>query len=492
MASCLPSCAASIRLSTVSSHAVSKGLLVVRTSSTSKGVATTIVGSNLASLSSSTISSRSSEIAEPNVSRKVHTWSSVRPASIYSGRFSASSHSFFRQYQHQPTNTTTKRSFSSSDGKKDFYDVLGVSRSASKAEIKKAYYKLAKQYHPDSNKNDDKAADKFKQVTEAYEVLSDDDQRQLYDQFGHAGVDPNFQGHQGNPFEGFNFQDGSFHFSSSNAGGVEIDPEELFDMFFGSGGGRSSRRRGPRRGADLQMHVKLTFQEAVFGSSQDLNLKYQVINRKTGQVELKDKQVTVETPPGVDTGMNLRLQGQGAEGDPGAPPGNLLVQVIVEDDPYFHRDGYDVHTEMPISVTQAILGGTADVKTLTGEVEIKIPKGSQPDTKLVLRGKGIPQLHGPKGSKGNQIVHLKIQIPKDITPRQEELLREFDDETRAHGKDFSGRLAQAAESAFEKLFGKHKNNKKKEKNTREEAKAGKGDKTKDDVDEEAEKKEAAQ
>lgn len=295
-------------------------------------------------------------------------------------------------------------------------------------------------------------------MTEAYEVLSDDKQRQLYDQYGHAGVDPSFQqGGGGNPFEGFNFhQDGGFHFhqqGGGGAGGPELDPEDLFDMFFGSGG-RSRRPRGPRRGADLQMHVQLTFQEAVFGASKDLHLRYQTVNRQTGQVEVKEREVTVDTPPGIDTGMNLRLQGQGAEGDPGASAGNLLVQVIVEPDEYFQRDGYDIHTEVPISVTQAILGGHVDVKTLTGEVEMKIPKGCQPDTKLMMRGKGIQELHGVR--KGNQIVHLRIQIPKEISERQEELLREFDDETSKHGLGISGRIAHAAESAFEKLFGKKK------------------------------------
>ena len=303
------------------------------------------------------------------------------------------------------------------------------------------------------SQGDEKAAEQFKKVTEAYEVLSDDKQRQLYDQYGHAGVDPNFQGGGGNPFDGFNFNDGSFHFQGGRGGGPELDPEDLFDMFFGSGG-RSRRPRGPRRGADLQMHVRLSFQEAVFGASKDLHLRYQTMNQQTGAVEVKEREVTVDTPPGIDTGMNLRLQGQGAEGEPGAPSGNLLVQVVVDPDDYFHRDGYDVHTEVPISVTQAILGGHVDVKTLSGEVEVKIPKGCQPETKLMLRGKGIQELHGTR--KGNQVVHLKIQIPKEISERQEELLREFDEETSRHGLGISGRLAHAAESAFEKLFGTKK------------------------------------
>lgn len=307
---------------------------------------------------------------------------------------------------------------------------------------------------------DDKTAAKFREVTEAYEVLSDDKQREMYNQFGHAGVDPNFQaaGGGGNPFGGaggFNFQDGSFHFSSSSGGNPEIDPEELFDMFFGGGGGgRQRRARGPRRGADLQMHVRLSFKEAVFGAKKDLNLRYQHVNRQTGEVSVKEREVQVDVPAGVDNGMNLRLQGQGAEGDPGAQHGNLLVQLIVDQDDFFERDGYDVHCEVPISITQAVLGGMVDVKTLDNTVEMKIPKGCQPDTKLMLRGKGIKQLHG--STKGNQIVHLKIAIPKEITARQEELLREFDDETAKCGNGIFGNLSAAAGSAFEKLFGTKK------------------------------------
>jgi molecular chaperone DnaJ len=277
----------------------------------------------------------------------------------------------------------------------------------------------------------------------------------MYNQLGHAGVDPNFQGE--NPFQGFegfqgfNFGDGSFHFSSS---AQEIDPEDLFDAFFGGSNRRRRKPRGPRRGSDLQMHIRLSFTEAVFGASKDLHLRYQVQDEK-GNTNVKERDVVVETPPGIENGMNLRLAGQGAEGDPGAPRGNLLVQVVVEDDDYFVRDGADVHTEVPISFTQAILGGTVEVKTLNGTVEMKVPKGSQVDTKLMLRGKGIQRLHG--GGKGNHIVHLKIEIPKEVTHRQEQLLREYDEEAQNHGTGISGRLAKAAGSAFETLFGgKHK------------------------------------
>ena len=385
------------------------------------------------------------------------------------------------------TNTAHRRAFSSSS-KRDFYDVLGVGRGSDKGEIKKAYFKLAKKYHPDTNKDDKTAETKFKEATEAYEVLSDDKQRQLYDSYGHAGVDPNagFGGGPGggNPFEGFggfsgfSGGDGSFHYSSS---GQEIDPEELFEAFFG--GGARRRNRGPRKGSDLQMHVRLTFEEAVKGAKKDLHLRYQIHNKKKNTMEVKERDVEVDFPAGIDNGMNLRLTGQGAEGDPGAPRGNLIVQVLVDDDNYFHRDGVDVHTECPISMTQAVLGGTVDVRTLTGTVEMKVPKGTQVDSKLMLRGKGIPHLHS-EGRKGNHIVHLQIEIPKKVSKRQEELLREFDEEMKHSGGGIYGRLAKAAGSAFETIFG-HGDDKKTDKKTDKEKsnEQDKGDDSDDDVEE---------
>lgn len=380
-----------------------------------------------------------------------------------------------------------KRMLSSS--KADFYKTLNVNKGDDKGTIKKAYFKLAKMYHPDTNKGDDKAAEKFKEVTEAYEVLSDNKSRELYDTYGHAGVDPNSgfgQQGGGNPFGGgpggFDFGDGPFHFHSSGGpGGGQIDPEELFDAFFGGG----KRQRGPRRGSDLQMHINISFKDAVFGKKEDLSLRYQVRDNATGRTELKERNVECDIPAGIDTGMNLRLSGQGAEGDPGAPSGDLLVTVIVEEDSHFHRDGSDVHVEIPISVTQAILGGTVDVKTLTGEAEMTVPKGCQPDSKLVMRGKGIPHLNGRgRGQqKGNQIVHLKIEIPQKITKKQEELLRAFDKEAEESGRGISGRLAQAAGSAFETFFGSSEKKEDKDSNSKE--------KEVND-DEEDEKKEQAQ
>ena len=346
-------------------------------------------------------------------------------------------------YPNSSLSNSSKRSFSS---KADFYQTLGVPKTADKGTIKKAYFKLAKKYHPDTNKGDDTASEKFKEVTEAYETVSDDKQRELYDAYGHAGVDPNSGfgggGGGGNPFGG----GGGFDFR----GGQQMDPDDIFEAFFG--GGR--RNRGPRRGADLQMHISLNFKDAVFGSKQDLDVRYQIRDPASGRSEVKERSVECTIPAGIDSGMNLRLSGQGAEGDPGAPSGDLLVTIIVEEDDYFIRDGVDVHVEVPISVTQAILGGTVDVTTLTGEAEMKIPKGCQADAKLMMRGKGIPYLRGRKDQKGNQIVHLKIQIPKKINARQEELLREFDVENEKSGHGIFGRLTESAGSAFESFFGK--------------------------------------
>ncbi len=236
------------------------------------------------------------------------------------------------------------------------------------------------------------------------------------------------------------------------------------------------------------MHLNISFKDSVFGTKQDLDVRYQILDRQTGRTEVKKRTVECDVPAGIDTGMNLRLAGQGAEGDPGAPRGDLMVTVIVEEDDFFHRDGADVHVEVPISVTQAILGGTVDVKTLTGEAEMTIPKGCQPDSKLVMRGKGIPYLQGrsSRNRKGNQIVHLKIEIPKTITPKQEELLREFDKEAEESGRGISGRLAKAAGSAFESFFGSKCDSDK----SKEEKKVD--DETSDSKDGEDEKKQQAQ
>ena len=189
---------------------------------------------------------------------------------------------------------------------------------------------------------------------------------------------------------------------------------------------------------------------------------------------------------GIDTGMNLRLAGKGAEGDPGADNGNLFVQVLVEDDSDFRRDGQDVHTEVPISFVQAVLGGTVDVQTLTGTVEMKIPKGCEINTKLLLRNKGIPLVNS-HNRKGNHIVHWQMQIPKKINSKQEQWLRQFDEESSICGLGLSGKIAKAAGSAFESIFGSSKSSKKDNKNKNKD-----NNKTNEKNNDEDEKKQQAQ
>jgi len=268
-------------------------------------------------------------------------------------------------------------------------------------------------------------------------------------------VDPNNAGGPaggmgGNPFG----QDHPF----GGDGGIEIDIEELFgrggqgisfdDLF----GGR--RPRGPRPGRDLQMHLRLSFMDAVNGSSQDLNLRYQ-IRTKEGQVQTKSRTMTVQSPCGIEDGLTMRIQGKGAEGDPGAPNGDLMVTVHIDSDPYFERRGADVYTECKIDIVQAVLGDKVDIRTLSGEVEMKIPAGAQPDSKLVMRGKGIQRLNGR--GKGNHIVQIKVEVPKSISQRQEELLMEFKEEGKIHLEGVGNKFKRAAKNGWSgfSFFGNH-------------------------------------
>lgn len=315
---------------------------------------------------------------------------------------------------------------------KDFYEVLGVSRSASKAEIKKNYRNLAKKYHPDLNKDDKNAEAKFKEVSEAYEVLNDDTKKQRYDSYGHAGVDPNFQENPfaggGNPFGGFGGGGNPFGGQGVefNFGGQQGDLFEFLNQAMGGG----MHRPGP--GKDVEAAVRLTFQQAVMGCTRDISYQYYVKEpvggvskngRQQFQKVRKSKSVTVDIPAGVDTGVSMRVQGKGAEGDSGFPPGDLYVQIEVMKDKYFVRKGADVYVDVPINMTDAVLGGEVDVQTLDGEITMKIPKGTQPDQQMSLKGLGIQHLNSSR--KGNQYVTLKIKIPTELTERQVELMEEF-------------------------------------------------------------------
>ncbi|NMD70648.1 molecular chaperone DnaJ [Bacillus sp. DNRA2] len=355
--------------------------------------------------------------------------------------------------------------------KRDYYEVLGVAKSASKDEIKKAYRKLSKQYHPDINKADD-AADKFKEIKEAYEVLSDEQKRAHYDQFGHT--DPN-QGFGGGDFGG-------------GFGGFE----DIFNTFFGGGGSRRRDPNAPRQGADLQYTMTLNFEEAVFGKETDIQIPREeecetchgsgaksgthpetcqhcqgsgqinveqntpfgrMVNRRTchycngtgkqikhkcstcggtGKVK-KRRKIHVKIPAGIDDGQQLRVTGQGEPGFNGGPPGDLYVVFHVRDHEFFERDGEDIYCEMPITFAQAALGDDVEVPTLHGKVKLKVPQGTQTGTKFRLKGKGVPNVRGY--GVGDQHVIIRVITPTKLSDKQKQLLREF---AEASGKAPSG------------------------------------------------------
>jgi molecular chaperone DnaJ len=276
--------------------------------------------------------------------------------------------------------------------KEDYYKTLGVSRGADEKDIKTEYRKMAKKYHPDVNK-DKGAAEKFAEISEAYEILNDKEKRSAYDSFGHAGVGNGAPGGGpggfggGNPFGGMG---GGFH----QAGGQNMSQEDLFNIFNQAFGGQG-RQRGPRKGSDVQMAMGLDFLEAVNGTTMDIRTEYVDVD-SSGTRRRKTRNVNVNIPAGVDTGVVLRVSAKGNTGDAGMPPGDLLLHLDVRDDPYFQRNNYDVHVEVPISVSQAILGDTIDVLTLDGMVEMKVPAGTQPDAQLAMKGKGIKAVNSSR------------------------------------------------------------------------------------------------
>jgi molecular chaperone DnaJ len=345
--------------------------------------------------------------------------------------------------------------------KRDYYEVLGVSKSATKDELKKAYRKLSKQFHPDINKEPG-ADEKFKEVKEAYEVLSDDQKRAHYDQFGH--VDPN-QGFGGGDFGG-------------GFGGFE----DIFNSFFGGGGGRRRDPNAPRQGADLQYTMTLKFEEAVFGKETDIEIPREeicdtcdgsgakpgtkvdtckhchgsgqlnveqntpfgrIVNRRvchycngtgkeikercstcsgTGNVTRRNK-IHVKIPAGVDDGQQLRVAGKGEAGINGGPPGDLYIVFHIRSHEFFERDGDDIYCEMPITFVQAALGDEVEVPTLHGKVKLKVPAGTQTGTKFRLKGKGVPNVRGY--GTGDQHVLVRIVTPTKLSEKQKQLLKEF-------------------------------------------------------------------
>ena len=366
--------------------------------------------------------------------------------------------------------------------KRDYYEVLGIGKNATDAEIKSAYRKLAKKYHPDLNPGNKEAEEKFKEVNEANDVLSDPQKRQRYDQFGFAGVDPNYAAANGGGAGGFG---GGF-------GGVDLG--DIFGDIFGGGfgggfsgfGGGSSTRtaNAPRKGHDIQASVILTFEEAAHGCSKKITINRQdtcpdcggtgaakgtspetcpdcggrgyvvtqqrtpfgvmqsqqpcshcggrgtIIRnpcktcRGTGKTAAR-KSLEINIPAGIDDDQNIALRGQGDAGSNGGPAGDVIVHVTVKADPMFEHDGYDVTIHVPITFSQAVLGDDVEVPTVDGRIVQHIPEGTQSGTKFRLRGQGIQYLNGR--GRGDQYVIVDVEIPKKVTRAQREALKAFED-----------------------------------------------------------------
>ena len=366
---------------------------------------------------------------------------------------------------------------SMADQKRDYYEVLGVQKGASDTEIKKAYRKLAKENHPDLNPGDQGAEARFKEINEAYEILSDKDKRTRYDQFGFAGVDPSYGG---GGYGGGGF-DGSFDFG---------DLGDIFGSFFGGGfGGASRSRSGPQRGESLRTSLSITFEEAAFGCEKEINLervelcdtcggsgaapgttpetcsncggigtvqqrrqtpmgvfattspcprcggKGKMISSPckscngTGQVR-KRKTIKVSIPAGIDNGQIISLRGQGNAGKNGGPSGDLQIIISVQSHPLFRRDGTNVYCDAPITFTQAVLGGELEIPTIDGKVKYEIPEGTQTGTTVRLRGKGIPNVNGR--GRGDQFVTVHIETPRNLSREQKEALRKFSESLKEH------------------------------------------------------------
>lgn len=352
--------------------------------------------------------------------------------------------------------------------KRDYYEVLGVEKGASADEIKKAYRKLAKANHPDLHPGDKECEERFKEVNEAYEILSDDEKRAKYDQFGHAAFDPN-AGYGGGFGGGF----GDFG-----------DLGDIFSSFFGGGfgGSRQANPNAPRKGESVRVQVNISFEDAAFGCKKEIAVNRveqcpdcsgtgcapgttaevcpdcngtgsvrttqrtpfgmaqstgpcpkcrgtgKIIHtpckncRGSGSIR-KQVRISVDIPAGIDDGQTISLRGQGSAGANGGPQGDLLVTVLVRPHARFERDGNSVLLEQEISYAKAVLGGEVEIPTLDGNVKLTIPEGTQPGAVFRLRGKGIPYLHG--GGRGDQFITVNIAVPKNLASSQKELLRQF-------------------------------------------------------------------
>lgn len=301
--------------------------------------------------------------------------------------------------------------------KRDFYEVLGIKKEASADEVKKAFRKKAMQYHPDKNPGDKAAEEKFKEINEAYEILSDEDKRDKYDRFGFAGIDPNaaFSGAQGQgqgpgtsyqTYGNFNGSDYEF-FDFSGRGFGDI----FGDLFGGSGFSSAQKKTVPRKGANLQASITITFEEAAFGTKK--------------RVRVNDKTIDISIPEGIDNGARISLKGQGQPGFNGGPNGDLIVLISVQPHSRFSRKGLDLYIDMPIEVTQAALGAEIIVPTLTDRVSYKVPEGTQPNTVFRLREKGLRD--SKKKKVGDLYVKIQVKIPTNLTKEQKDLLEKLAD-----------------------------------------------------------------
>ncbi|MBE6697844.1 MAG: molecular chaperone DnaJ [Ruminococcaceae bacterium] len=357
--------------------------------------------------------------------------------------------------------------------KRDYYEVLGVDKSASDADIKKAYRVLAKKYHPDMNPGNAEAEAKFKEVNEAYEVLSDSDKKAKYDQYGHAAFDPAAGG-----------------FGAGYGGGYSTDFGDLGDIFgsfFGGafGGGGQRRRNGPQRGDDIQIRVSLTFEEAAFGAKKTITytrlrkcpdckgngseggqapeicpncrgtgqvrtvhnmggMQFQSTGtcekcRGTGKIvkvpcsrcrgagmERENKNLTVDIPAGIDHGEKIALRSQGCDGKNGGPAGDLIIQLGVQSHKIFKREGANIYCEIPVTIAEAVLGAEIEVPTLEGSQKFDLPEGTQSGTSFTLKGKGIPNLSN-NSRRGDLIFTVAVEIPTGLSTKQKEAMRAFAD-----------------------------------------------------------------
>lgn len=321
--------------------------------------------------------------------------------------------------------------------KRDYYEVLGLQKNADQAAIKKAYRKLAKKYHPDTNAGNPQAEEKFKEVTEAYTILSDPEKKKLYDQFGHAAFDGSAPGQDGAGSYTYREPGGGyqeFHFEGDN---VDDILKNLFGGAGGFGGGfghgfgssfHSSGFGGQQwseDGSDIQSEISVTFDEAAFGADKVVRL-----TDGSGQGETALK---VHIPAGIDTGKTIRLRGKGMPGRNGGKPGDLLLKVKAGSKPGFERKGADVYTTASIPFTTAVLGGEIMVDTLYGKVICKVRPGTQSGSKIRLKDKGIPVMNGGS-QKGSQYVTIQIQVPKNISEEAKKKLKEFEEACGGRGK----------------------------------------------------------